>query len=219
MKKKFINVLLLALCSGILTSCADLGIKKDDDVVAVNQENSIDVSGDDSNNTEGDVVAGSDEAEKSQATTSNNVSEATNKQVVRNYRLFFYDAVTDSIYYENRNLTVTDDAVVKALTEGLKNSEKFDTISSDTGVTNASLDLENNTITVNLSADYYDILSKVGSGPELKLLQSVALTYGYNYDVDKVIILIDGKPYVSGHLEFADGEYIDISTINTFSAS
>ena len=57
---------------------------------------------------------------------------------------------------------------------------------------------------------YYEILTSVGSGSESGNLKSIAYTYGLNYNVSKVVINIGGKPYSGSHIEFEEGEYIEL---------
>lgn len=134
----------------------------------------------------------------------------------KNCRLFFYNAIDDCIYYEDSILDVTDNTLTTALTTALKypSNSNLLSIPKNVSVISATLDKPNDILTVNLSKNYYDILSKVGSGPEGSLLNSLAMTYGYNYNVSKVIILIDSKPYSGSHISLSDGETInfDLST-------
>lgn len=157
------------------------------------------------------VVQQANNEEASQEAASNNIVESNIDEVVKNYRLYFYDVISDCIYYEDRDLTVVNKAVVKALTEGLKYvNGNYLTIPAGTSVRSASLDSQNGILTVDLSGDYYN--SNLGSGPEHKMLQTLALTYGYNYGVDKVIILIDGNLYSTGHNAYYEGQYVDTSS-------
>ena len=81
-------------------------------------------------------------------------------------------------------------------------------------VRTAKLDKVNNTLTVDLSKSYYNILTKVGSGSESAALKTLALTYAYNYGIDKVIILVNGKPYSGSHISLEANECININVNN-----
>ena len=59
-----------------------------------------------------------------------------------------------------------------------------------------------------------NILKRVGSGPEASALKTLALTYGYNYNVDKVIILVDGEPYKGSHMMYEANEAINTNVTN-----
>ena len=52
-----------------------------------------------------------------------------------------------------------------------------------------------------------------GSGYEGMILQSVADTFGKYYNVQEIILTIEGKPYASGHFEFKEGETIKVNDI------
>ena len=139
-----------------------------------------------------------------------------NKETTDLYRIYYYDGSADKIVYIDKDLTVTGGAVITALTTALKtppNTEEFVLIPSSTGVSSAKLDTENNILIVNLNKDYYEILSSVGSSSEASIFDTLALTYGYNYGVDKVIITIDGNPYSGSHFTLNANEYIDISSL------
>ncbi len=139
-----------------------------------------------------------------------------NNEIVSSYRLYYYDVNLDGIVYITKDLTVIGGGVVTALVEALKtspDSNVFTTLPPTTGVSSAKLDRDNDILTVNLNKDYYDILSSVGSSSESGLLDSLALTLGYNYGVTKIIINIDNKPYSGSHIQLEAGEYIDISNI------
>lgn len=126
-------------------------------------------------------------------------------------RLYFYNGYEDCIYYSDTTLNVIDNALTTALTNALKTppSSSFSSIPNTVNVISADLDKSKDILTVNLSNNYYDILSKVGSGSESSLLQTLAMTYSYNYNISKVIILIDGKPYSGSHILLSDGETIN----------
>jgi hypothetical protein len=47
-----------------------------------------------------------------------------------------------------------------------------------------------------------------GSGHEQKILQSIADTFGYYYQADRVILTIDNALYASGHIALRKGEYL-----------
>lgn len=138
-----------------------------------------------------------------------------NTTTERDCRLFFYSGNDDCFYYVTTNLKITENALVSALTNALKSppSDSFLCIPDLTNVINANL--SNDTLTINLSKEYYNILSKVGSGSEASLLQSLAMTYGYNYNVDNVIILIDNKPYKGSHVEFEEGQTVNFDINNS----
>ena len=148
------------------------------------------------------------------STTNDNDSTVPEDKIIP-YRIFFYDGNLDSIFYSDEDLEVIGGGVVSALTNALKSppSSSLASIPSNTGVTSANLDSDNGILTVNLSKDYYEILSSVGSSSEAGILNSLALTYGYNYNVNKVIINIDGKSYYGSHITHDENYAMDISSL------
>lgn len=162
------------------------------------------------NNVNGESV---NEEQVSNQSIEENQSES--KEVTRSCRLFFYNGVEDVIYYKDTVVEVIDKAVTKALTNGLKASagESFLALPSNVEVLSAKLD--GDSITVNLSSSYYDFSSGLGSAAEIGMLNSLALTYSYNYNVNNIRILVNGENYESGHLFYGDNEYINIENIET----
>lgn len=159
----------------------------------------------------GDLPDGYFNTNFSDATAYNSEISTPSTNVDKICRLYFYDGDNDCIYYSDTTLNVTDNALTTALTNALKTppSSSFSSIPNTVNVISADLDRSKDLITVNLSKNYYDILSKVGSGSESSLLQTLAMTYSYNYNIGKVIILIDGKAYSGSHILLTDGETVN----------
>ena len=133
-----------------------------------------------------------------------------------NSRIYYYNCNDDMFYYTNKNIEVLDGALVTALTNELKNApdENLFSFGNDLAIRSAKLDKDTNILTVDLSQSYYNLLSKFGSGSESSALKVLALTYGYNYGIDKVIILVNGKPYSGSHIIFEVNECVNINVNN-----
>lgn len=146
--------------------------------------------------------------------TNNKSSSETGK--ILNCRVYYYNCSDDVFYYIDRPIEVIDGALVTALTNELKNTPDEDSFNfgDSLSVRTAKLDKVNNTLTVDLSKSYYNILTKVGSGSESAALKTLALTYAYNYGIDKVIILVNGKPYSGSHISLEANECININLNN-----
>ncbi len=151
--------------------------------------------------------------EESNQSIEENQSES--EEVTRSCRLFFYNGVEDVIYYKDTVVEVIDQAVTKALTNGLKDSAGTNFLVLPSNVEVLSAKLDGDSITVNLSSSYYDFSSGLGSAAEIGMLNSLALTYSYNYNVNNIRILVNGQNYESGHLFYGDNEYISIESIET----
>ena len=151
--------------------------------------------------------------EESNQSIEENQSES--EEVTRSCRLFFYNGVEDVIYYKDTVVKVIDQAVTKALTNGLKDSAGTNFLVLPSNVEVLSAKLDGDSITVNLSSSYYDFSSGLGSAAEIGMLNSLALTYSYNSNVNNIRILVNGQNYESGHLFYGDNEYISIESIET----
>lgn len=155
--------------------------------------------------------------DSSNSTSNNKVDEKPSNLkpeiVSRESRLYFYNGVEDKIYYQDTKVEVVENAFTKALTEALKNSPSENVIAlpDEVGVTSAKID--GDTITVDLGTEFYDFSRGMGSSAEAGILESIALTYSYNYGISNVIILVGGENYSSGHLLFNDGECINIRDV------
>ncbi|MBD7914960.1 GerMN domain-containing protein [Clostridium sp. Sa3CUN1] len=131
-----------------------------------------------------------------------------------NCRIYYYNASDDMYYYKDKSIEVIDSALVTALTNEIKNIPNDNLLKFGDNLAVKSAKLNNDTLTVDLSESYYNLLKNFGSGTEAAALKTLALTYSYNYNVNKVIILVDGKPYEGSHIIFNANESININVIN-----
>lgn len=65
--------------------------------------------------------------------------------------------------------------------------------------------------TVDLNHAYMDYMHNSGSNLESLTIQALVDTIGSFYNVEKVIITVNGKPYESGHIKLNEGEYFSVS--------
>lgn len=140
----------------------------------------------------------------------------TNEVKTMNCRIYYYNGADDFFYYKDKSINVNNGALVTALTNEMKNipNEELFNFKDYLAVRSAKLDKANGVLTVDLSSSYYNILKHVGSGSEASALKTLALTYSYNYKVNKVIILVNGKPYEGSHIIMEPNEYININVTN-----
>lgn len=146
--------------------------------------------------------------------TDHTETNTTNKTI--NSRIYYYNPSEDTFYYLNKSVEVIDGAFITALTNEIENipNPNFFKFNDSLAVRSAKMDSKNNTLTVDLSDSYYNMLSNLGSGVEASALKILALTYGYNYSTDKVIILVNGKPYSGSHIILEANECININISN-----
>lgn len=131
-----------------------------------------------------------------------------------NCRVYYYNGEDDTFYYQDKSVEVIDSALVTALTKEMINIPDNNLFSFGDNLAVKSAKLNGNTLIVDLSGTYYNLLTRVGSGLEVAALKTLALTYGYNYNVDKVIILVDGSPYKGSHITYDVNETIDTNISN-----
>lgn len=134
----------------------------------------------------------------------------------RNVRLYYNNYGTNSFVYVDTTVKVVDKAMVKALVGSLQKplDEKYPAVlNQEVGVRTAKLDKANDTLIVDFGANFVTS-QNLGSGAEADMLQSLTNTLGYNLGVNNVIITVNGKPYVSGHISKKDGESFKVSYSN-----
>ncbi|MGG7142734.1 GerMN domain-containing protein [Clostridium nigeriense] len=131
-----------------------------------------------------------------------------------NCRIYYYSVTDDVFYYKDKVVEVIDGALVTALTKEMINipNNTFFNFGDDLAIISAKLN--DDSLTIDLSDTYYNLLTRVGSGSEASALKTLALTYGYNYNVTKVIILVDGSPYKGSHIMYDTNEAISTNVTN-----
>jgi hypothetical protein len=129
-------------------------------------------------------------------------------------RVYYYSVNDDIFYYQNKSVEVIDGALVTALTKEMINIPDDNLFNFDNDLAVKSAKLNGDNLTVDLSGTYYNLLTRVGSGSEAAALKTLALTYGYNYNVSNVIILVDGEPYKGSHIMYNVNEAINTNVTN-----
>lgn len=154
-----------------------------------------------------------DEKNNEDVDNANNKDEAKEEDV----NLYYYDVITDKIVYINKTITIKGKAVGTALVNALKESPNSDispSIANEITLKSAKLDKENDTISLDFSANFISA-QNLGSGAESKTLTAICNTFGDYYDVNNVIITLEGKPYSSGHILMSEGEAFKVNLENT----
>lgn len=144
----------------------------------------------------------------------NDTSEVNQNTNYKDVRLYLYNGADDNYVYINKTIPVIDNALTIALTKALSEEPTGNFFDYRDEVKVKTAKLENGVLTVDLDKSYYNILSRVGSGSEIGALRSLAYTYAYNYNVNKVIILVDGKPYEGSHVSYDIGQAINVDLSN-----
>ena len=154
-----------------------------------------------------------DEKNNEDVDNANNKDEAKEEDV----NPYYYDVITDKIVYINKTITIKGKAVGTALVNALKESPNSDispSIANEITLKSAKLDKENDTISLDFSANFISA-QNLGSGAESKTLTAICNTFGDYYDINNVIITLEGKPYSSGHILMSEGEAFKVNLENT----
>lgn len=142
----------------------------------------------------------------------NNSSE-TKSTETKNCRLFFYDIDEDKLLYIDKDLEITDKAIITALNsahkEGISENDMLITLRPDAEVSSAKI--ENGILKVYFNEEFATNMN-LGSGAEVGLIDSLVNTYGYNLNVKKVAIYSDGELFTGVRGENSLGYYkVDFS--------
>lgn len=131
-----------------------------------------------------------------------------------NVRFYFPQFDKDRIVYIEREIAIkTNEDMKLKFQEELKlipeTGGLAKTLTKNTQILSYKLDDEKDTVTVDLSSDFVKEMN-AGTSFEGMLLNSIINTFGDYFMKSKVIILIDGKPYESGHIVMKQGEAFDV---------
>ena len=148
--------------------------------------------------------------------TNNKETNKKDEVITEDANIYYYDVVTDRIVYINKTITIKDKAVGTALVNELKTSPGNDispAIADEINLKSATLDKENDIITLDFSSNFVSA-QNLGGGSESQTLSAICNTFGDYYDVNNVIITIEGKPYSSGHILMKEGEPFKVNLEN-----
>ncbi|AOT71593.1 GerMN domain-containing protein [Geosporobacter ferrireducens] len=137
-----------------------------------------------------------------------------NQPLEHSMTLFFPDVVQEQQIYVERNIDIkTNEDIKKVFETQMKNPPDKDIIaplSQNTKINEIGRDANEDLVTVDFSKELVQEMN-VGAYGEGQILDAIVNTFGTNYNVRKVMIRVDGKPYQSGHFEMREGEYFTVS--------
>lgn len=204
MKKKVLATILSLSLPFLLMACADSNKEENlSNKPTIVEESNNNITNDEKNNE--DI----DNSDNEDIYNSDNKDEAKEEDV----KLYYYDVITDKIVYINKTITIEGKAVGTALVNALKespNSNISPSIADEITLKSAKLDKENDTISLDFSANFISV-QNLGSGAESKTLKAICNTFGDYYDVNNVIITIEGNTYSSGHILMNEGEAFKVN--------
>jgi len=125
-------------------------------------------------------------------------------------RFFYPNVDEDRIYYADREVDfrtndVTKDVIAGAYQEVPPGVEKV--FSVNTAV-NSLYRGSDGLVYLDLNQAFLTEMN-AGSAYEAMILDCIADTFGSYYQTDKVVLTIEGGPYLSGHFAFGEGEYLE----------
>ena len=209
MKKHILAISLSLLIPFSLISCSSSAEAQNKEKNKVN--NSTTVNNDSTSSKENNSNNSETAAE---ITNEKSVEEDTKKEEMA--KIYFYDVVSDKIVYINTNIKINSDAST-VLVEELKkspNSEIPPSLATDISLNSTNLNNENSTITLDFSSNFISS-QNLGSGAESRNITAICNTFGSYYNVENVIITLDGKPYSSGHILMNPGEAFKVNLEDT----
>jgi len=143
---------------------------------------------------------------------------STLKSIEENVRLnqnirCYYPDENYNIHYEDRKFTFATNDITKISIQNLfKNfpgNKKGQLIGKNVTINSLYLN-DDGMVYIDFSSNFVKEMN-AGSGFESAILESITNTIGKYYGVDKVYITIDNKPYSSGHIVKAKGEYFKVT--------
>lgn len=202
MKKKLLALLFTTIFSFSLISCSKTISEND--------------------NVDNTPIAESSDKENDKVSTpsENNDSSSTdnkNEILTESANIYYYDVVNDKIVYLSKTIEIKNKEIATALVNELKKSPTEDispVINSNITLKSANLDNNSNTIKLDFSSNFVTE-QNLGAGTESGTLTAICNTFGDYFNVSKVIITLDGKPYSSGHIIKTEGEAFDVNLDNS----
>ena len=205
MKKNILAILISLFIPFSLISCTESsenGTNKEDKINNVSSANNSTSSEENNSNT-------------TEKDTENNIEKDTEKE--ENTNIYYYDAISDKIVYINTTIKIKNDNATTPLIDKLKeapNSDISPSLSSEVTLNSYNLDTNKSTITIDFSSNFVSA-QNLGSGAESRTITAICNTFGSYFNVENVIITLDGLPYSSGHILMNEGEAFKVNLDNT----
>ena len=199
MKKNILAILLSLFIPFSLISCKNISEN------GAPQENKVNNSASANNDSTSSKNNNSDTSEKD----SNKESEKEEKA-----NIYYYDAISDKIVYINTTIEASkEDEAVSSLINELKKSPNTDvaaSLSSEITLNSWKLDSDNSTIILDFSSNFVSS-QNLGGGAESSTITAICNTFGSYFNVENIIMTLDGKPYTSGHILMNEGEAFKVN--------
>lgn len=144
-----------------------------------------------------------------------------NTPLKQNIRFFYPEFLQDRIVFIDKDLEfATNQDIIPLLLKELQqvpeDSGLTPVLSQNTKILNVLLDEGNDAVTVDFSQHLVDEMN-AGTSLESMLLKSIANTFGTYYQKQKIFIMVEGKPYESGHILMKPEEFLTIDMTDVVS--
>jgi len=139
-------------------------------------------------------------------------------------RFFYPDFLNDRLVYVDREVELYTNQDIKSVFEKeLKNipegSQLTKPLSENTRLFNIIINDPSDDIIDSVVADFsIELVKEMNAGSSLEgmIIKSITNTMGSYYQISKVKITLDGKPYESGHYLLKSDEYFTVDTDNSY---
>ncbi|WP_203363588.1 GerMN domain-containing protein [Bacillus sp. REN10] len=135
-----------------------------------------------------------------------------NVPFVQEVRFFYPNIDAEKLEYKAKKVSFkTNDITRKKLEEAYKQPVEpplGKVFSKNTKINSLYLN-KDGIVYIDLNQEFISEMN-AGAGYESMVLQSIANTFGQYYNVEKVILTIDGGLYESGHISMKKGEYLRV---------
>lgn len=198
MKKKLLALLFITIFSFSIISCSQAISENDTSINTPSTEN-----------TDKEVTTKPNTSDNDTLNTNDNENEIITEKA----NIYYYDVITDKIVYIKTSIEIKNKEVATALVNELKKSPTDDippSINENISLKSANLDKNSDVITLDFSSNFVKE-QNLGAGSESSTLEAICNTFGDYFNVSKVIITLDGKPYSSGHIVKNEGDTFDVN--------
>lgn len=207
LNKKIISIISTAfVCSSLFISCGNETKnevpKQEQEIVNVPEKNENENNSD--KTTENNSTnEGSNNIDSSSNTENQKDKNTTsNKPEIQELKIYSINSNVDGLIEETIEIKSNEDksnAIINKLKEK-------DIIDKDTKLIN--LDINKDDIVIKLSKEFYN--KKLGTAGETLMLKAISNSFAKAYNIKNIKLLIDGKPYESGHIIMKANEYLPL---------
>ncbi|CDF59403.1 GerMN domain-containing protein [Thermobrachium celere] len=141
-----------------------------------------------------------------------------NVPYIQTIKFYYPDFNKEKLAFKEEKISLkTNENIDKIIESYLKNPPKEElnkVFSKNTKINKLYLNNSQNKVYIDVSKEFVQEMN-AGSSLESMILQSLVNTLGNYYNVDKVYISVEGKPYESGHIAITENEvfYVDYKNV------